>query len=151
MKILLGLIAILMAILVFMVYRNLTTPAGLGVVDGKLSTLPSSPNAISSQTDRTDRQVAPLPFIEDLQASKSRLITVLQNDVSMTIVTENEIYIHAISTTPTLGFRDDLEFYFDENNQVIHLRSASRVGYSDGGLNRRRYEQLHETYLNGTE
>ena len=55
-------------------------------------------------------------------------------------------YIYAISTTRRMKFKDDLEFFFDEQAELIHFRSASRVGYSDRGLNRDRYNELSKRY-----
>ena len=59
---------------------------------------------------------------------------------------EEQKYFHAVSTTITMKYHDDLEFYFDEQAGLVHFRSASRVGYSDRGLNRERYNRLIDLY-----
>jgi uncharacterized protein (DUF1499 family) len=59
---------------------------------------------------------------------------------------ESETYIHVVAVTPLMRYRDDVEFFFDEDASLIHFRSASRVGYSDKGLNRQRYEAIAKAY-----
>lgn len=62
------------------------------------------------------------------------------------IVTETDNYFHAEFKSALMGFVDDSEFYHDEREDVIHVRSASRVGYSDFGVNRRRVESIRERF-----
>jgi len=61
------------------------------------------------------------------------------------IVTENDTYLHVECKSAMMGFVDDVEFYFPQE-KVIHVRSASRLGYSDLGVNRKRVEQLRELF-----
>ena len=56
-------------------------------------------------------------------------------------------YVHATTRSLIFRFADDVEFFFDESNQVIHFRSSSRIGYSDFGANRARMEQLQQAIL----
>ena len=49
-------------------------------------------------------------------------------------------YLYAVFTSPLMRFKDDVEVYIDESSNLVHFRSASRVGYSDLGVNRKRYE-----------
>lgn len=140
---------ILVAIVIvslFMVAKNLKTPSGLGVADGKLAPLPKRPNAVSSQTDLSDKYVSPFPFKKNLEMSKSKMLEVLGQYGNISVISNNGNYIHAISTTPRMRFKDDLEFYFDKQAALIHFRSASRVGYSDMGLNKERYNKLFKRY-----
>ena len=150
-KIILLLLAIALAFVLLGLYRNLATPTELGVQDGRLAPLPSTPNAISSQTSKEDRRVEALPFIGSLSESKERMLSVLRDYGSISIVTQSDRYIHAIDRSALIGFRDDLEFYFDANEKLIHIRSASRVGYSDMGVNRKRYAALRARYLGETD
>jgi uncharacterized protein (DUF1499 family) len=62
------------------------------------------------------------------------------------IVTQRDDYLHAEFTTPLLRFVDDVEFLADPAAGVIHVRSASRVGYSDLGVNRRRVRRIREAF-----
>lgn len=59
------------------------------------------------------------------------------------MIKDEKNYIHAVFKTGGMKFKDDAEFYFDERNKLIHFRSASRVGYSDIGLNRKRYNKIN--------
>jgi uncharacterized protein (DUF1499 family) len=58
------------------------------------------------------------------------------------IITENKNYLYAEFTSAIMGFVDDVEFYLDEGAKVIHVRSASRLGQSDLGVNRKRIETI---------
>jgi uncharacterized protein (DUF1499 family) len=62
------------------------------------------------------------------------------------IVTLEEDYIHAECRSRIFGFVDDVEFWFDGANGVIHFRSASRMGYSDLGVNRKRMERIRKEF-----
>ncbi len=136
-------IVLLIALIVLvMVVKNMKTPEGLGVIQGKLAPLPKSPNAVSSQSDDPYKKVDPIPFKADLSESKEWIKQALLAYGGIRILKENENYIHALSTTSKMKYHDDLEFYFDEKEALIHFRSASRVGYSDMGLNRERYERI---------
>ena len=127
-----------------MVVKNMITPSNLGVNQGKLAEMPKSPNAVSSQSDDPEKKVAPIPFKGDLNDSKEWIKQALEAYGNIRIVREEGNYIHAVSTTSKMKYHDDLEFYFDEESTLIHYRSASRIGYSDMGLNRERYESLLE-------
>lgn len=137
---------IVLGLLMFL--KNQKIPRTIGLREGKLAPLPSSPNAVSSQTDIKASYVDPLEFKEDLSASRSAVLKALQQYDGATIMTEFPDYIHAVCTTRRLRFKDDLEFYFDEQEKKIHFRSASRVGYSDMGVNKKRYLLLAKRYTN---
>ncbi|MDE0896022.1 MAG: DUF1499 domain-containing protein, partial [Planctomycetota bacterium] len=70
------------------------------------------------------------------------LLALLESQPRVDLVTVEEEYAHAVFRTPLLRFRDDLELLLDSANSVIQVRSASRVGHSDMGANRRRIENL---------
>jgi uncharacterized protein (DUF1499 family) len=127
--------------------QNSRIPAELGVHAGQLAPLPASPNAVSSQTDRKNRQVAPLPFIGDLPQTRQILLQVIESYPGrVQLISATDTYIHCVFSTAWLRFRDDAEFFLDPESKVIHFRSASRSGFSDMGMNRRRYETLAALY-----
>jgi len=64
----------------------------------------------------------------------------------MVIITETESYLHAEATSLIFRFRDDVEFVIDQQANVIHFRSASRVGHSDLGANRVRMEEIRKAF-----
>jgi uncharacterized protein (DUF1499 family) len=114
-------------------------PANLGVVDGRLAPCPSSPNCVSTQATDADHRMEPMPFND--QAMK-RLKAIIAAMPRMKIVTETGDYIHAEATSRLFRFVDDVEFFVDQKAKTIDLRSASRVGHSDFGVNRARMEQI---------
>lgn len=137
---------IVILLVVLMVGKNNIEPKDLGVKDGKLKNMPNSPNAVSSQTDIQEKKVEPLEFIGDVQDSKAKILGIINNYQGTKIIKNEKNYIHVIFITGGMKFKDDVEFYFDESNKIIHFRSASRVGYSDMGMNRKRYNEIKSEY-----
>lgn len=129
-----------------MFIKNNMTPQNLGVNNGKLAEMPSSPNAVSSQAKTEEKKVSPLAYVENKSKSKLKIENIINEYKSAKIVTNDENYIHVVFSTSRMKFKDDVEFYFDEENEVIHYRSASRIGYSDMGMNRARYDELVAKY-----
>lgn len=127
-------------------------PRDLGVHDGKLRPCPNRPNCVSSQSEADIRgelgphHVHPLTFEGDPQAAWQRLLRVIRARPDATIVTEDGRYLHAEFRSRWLGFVDDFEALLEPEHQRIHVRSASRLGYSDFGVNRRRVEEIREAF-----
>jgi uncharacterized protein (DUF1499 family) len=117
-------------------------PMNLGVHDGKLAPCPASPNCVSSQSTDKDHAVEPFPFSGAPAEAMADLKKVLSRMPRARIVTTTETYLHAEFTSALFRFVDDVEFWCDESARTIHLRSASRVGNSDLGVNRKRIESL---------
>lgn len=65
-----------------------------------------------------------------------------------TIVSENNDYLHVTFSSKTFSFIDDAEFYYDRDNEIVHVRSAARAGYSDLGVNRKRIEWIRAQLSN---
>jgi uncharacterized protein (DUF1499 family) len=118
----------------------------LGVADRRLAELPRSPNAVGSQTSQIDKQVEPLPLKGDAAETKSAIINCLHKMGGNKVAAQTDDYIHAIFTTRLLRFKDDVEFYIDTVAEQVHFRSSSRVGYSDMGANRKRYQAFKKLY-----
>lgn len=118
----------------------------LGVRDGRLGPLPSSPNAVSSQAEDPSRRVEPLHFAGDPAEAMARARRAVESMPRTEIVRADERYLHATFTSRLFRFVDDVELLLDPQAGVIHVRSASRVGYSDLGANRRRVEALREAF-----
>lgn len=97
---------------------------------------------MSSQASHEEQQITPLPLTGDVANSRQRLLALLTSQPRVTVVTERNDYIHAEFTSRLLRFVDDVEFLLGP--QAIEVRSASRVGHSDLGVNRARVEQLRE-------
>jgi uncharacterized protein (DUF1499 family) len=128
------------------VIKNTKTPNTIGIKDGTLSEVPNSPNAVSSLTEDKEKFVEPFKFKENVNQTKSAIRSALEDYGNIEIKEETQYYIHAVSTTKIMRYHDDIEFLFDEKNSLVHIRSASRLGHSDMGLNKQRYEKLVELY-----
>jgi uncharacterized protein (DUF1499 family) len=116
-------------------------PAGLGVKNGNLKAPPSSPNAVSSQA--TDgHQIAPLAHKGSQEQAMKALKAIVESTPNTRIVETKPDYLYAEYASAMIGFVDDVEFYFPPNEKIIHARSASRLGYSDLGVNRKRIEAI---------
>ena len=128
-------------------------PGDLGVREGRLKPPAQTPNSVSSQAGlypdhplRLDAQVAPLRYRGDGKAALQKLATLLDATPGAVVVTRAPGYLYAQVTTRWLKFTDDLEFYLDEPAGVIQVRSASRIGRKDFGVNRARVEALRQRF-----
>ncbi len=121
-------------------------PANLGVQDGKLAPCPPSPNCVSSQSADKEHAVAPLYYTTSTPRAMADLKKVILSMKRARIVDEQDSYIHAEFTSALWRFVDDAEFYFDDAKKLIHVRSASRLGKSDFGVNRKRMEELRAAW-----
>ena len=117
-------------------------PTNLGVYEGKLSPCPSSPNCVCSQEADALHQIAPLTYSTSPAQAMADLKRIIQAQPKTQIVTESANYLYAEFTSGLMGFVDDVEFYLDEAAGVIQVRSASRLGKSDLGVNRKRIEMI---------
>lgn len=113
---------------------------------GPLIACPKSPNCVSSGAGDTRHTIAPLSYNGNREEAIARLKKVLSGMKRTTIVAEKEDYLHAEAKSLIFRFVDDVEFYFPSAEKVIHVRSASRVGYSDMGVNRERVEEIRRRF-----
>jgi uncharacterized protein (DUF1499 family) len=142
-------------ILAFLIWNNHilagTPPTNLGIQDGKLAACPATPNCVNSQTPASDVEhaIAPIEFGGKASATMENLKLILKNTPRTNIVIEGSTnYIYAEFTSKLMGFVDDVEFYIDDSSKTIQVRSASRLGESDLGVNRQRIEEIR-TKLQG--
>ncbi|WP_083399980.1 DUF1499 domain-containing protein [Vibrio barjaei] len=138
-------ITLLVVLVGYMFYKNSNAPSYLGIHNGKFAPMPSTPNAVSSQTDDPEKSVDALSF-KDLGSAKQKVVSVLSTMGGNKIEEDDGNYLHVVFTTPTMKYNDDVELYFDTNSGLLHYRSQSRTGYSDKGLNRERYNQFSALY-----
>lgn len=130
-------------------------PGDLGVKDGRLKPPSLTRNSVSSQASLypehpqlTYATIAPLPFkAAGAPQSFQALQTVLRSMPGVTIVEQKPDYLHAQAQTRWLKFVDDLEFWANPASSTIELRSESRLGREDFGLNRQRIEAIRAAYL----
>ena len=116
--------------------------AATGLTDGHLEPCPSSPNCVVSQDGDDEHAVDPISYTGDRSDVKEALLKVLSVVPRTEVIENNDDYIRTESTSRIFKFVDDAEFYFPKDENVIQVRSASRVGESDLGVNRRRIEQI---------
>ncbi|MBD6617075.1 DUF1499 domain-containing protein [Komarekiella sp. 'clone 1'] len=116
-------------------------PNNLGVSNGKLAPCPNSPNCVSSQSSDATHQIAPL-ITSNPEGAIATLKGIIQSLPRTKIITESQDYLYAEFKSALMGFVDDVEFYLDRKANVIHVRSASRLGQSDLGVNRQRIETI---------
>ncbi len=117
-------------------------PDNLGVKEGRLTDCPGSPNCVCTQASEPSHQMEPIPFTGDLTSVRERLKTAIGSIPRSKITEETDNYIRAEFTTALMRYVDDVELLIDEDEKVVHFRSASRIGHSDLGANRKRMEQL---------
>jgi uncharacterized protein (DUF1499 family) len=113
-------------------------PQNIGIQDGRLAPCPDSPNCVSSFEDSESHGIAPL------QADLDSIEAVLVQMERTNIVQQRGNYLYAEFTSRLMGFVDDVEFLYDPDSGLTHVRSASRLGYSDLGANRNRIEAIRE-------
>jgi len=121
-------------------------PSNLGLRDGKLAPCPDKANCVCSQSAEPAHAILPLPYIStaaDAMADLKRIVTRMKRS---SVVTESPMYLHAEFRSALFRFVDDVEFALDEEARVIHIRSASRIGYSDLGVNRKRVEAIRKAW-----
>jgi uncharacterized protein (DUF1499 family) len=124
-------------------------PQHIGLKDGKLKRPALTPNSVTSQADlwpdhprRSYASIAPLKASGDGSAEMKKIVEILQAMPRTTTIKTEPGYIYAQSTTALLKFTDDIEFALDASKGVIDVRSASRLGQKDFGVNRARVEAI---------
>ncbi len=121
-------------------------PDGLGVINGRLSPCPDSPNCVSTFSNGEEHGMDSLAYDGETSNAHHQIINIINQMPNTTIINTDSDYIYAEFRTPLLNLIDDVEFYFDSENGLIHFRSASRLGYSDLGVNRERMNVIIEAF-----
>ena len=137
---------LLLPLLVVMAFAvmSLTSqrPKTLGVRGGRLAVCPDSPNCVSTQADRETQRMDSIPLTTEAAEAVSAIKRVVSAMPRCQVITADEHYLHAEFTSALFRFVDDVEFFIDVEQRVIHFRSASRVGHSDLGVNRQRMQTI---------
>lgn len=143
------LLAVLLALAAQLGLLRGRMPGDLGVRDGRLKPPSMSPNSVSSQAglypdhpQRAYAQIAPLPVHGSGPQTLERLRRIVESMEGARVVKADSGYLYVQFTTRMLKFVDDAEFWFDPRSNVIQVRSASRLGRSDFGVNRARIEAI---------
>ena len=140
----------IITILTFVMLGSLVTCSGTQPMDlgvqkpGTLKACPDKPNCVSSISEDEGHKIAPLRYTGEKSQVRAKLIEIIKNGARTEIIKADENYVYAQYTSFIFRFVDDVEFYFSETEPVIHVRSASRVGRSDLGVNRNRIETIRK-------
>ncbi len=122
-------------------------PSGLGFKGGQFKPPSYKPNTVSSTVAKDDSHyIAPIAINGDPAAAWKKLAAVVRAYERATIVTESPDYLYAEFKSAGMGFVDDVEFALDASANVIHVRSASRLGVRDFDVNRKRIEAIRTTH-----
>jgi len=122
-----------------------SNPPKVQLVDGRLRACPNSPNCVSSESDSASSRIEPLTFQGPPEKAWSDLKETIP-ELGGKIQEEHDGYLWAIFTSKVFRFVDDVEFRMVSADGIVHVRSGSRVGYSDLGVNRRRVEKLRTLF-----
>lgn len=122
-----------------------TPPTDLGVSrDGRLKACANKPNCVCSQSRHKRHAIEPITFDTEPGQAMKALQAVLSDLPRTILIRHSKDYIQAECSSRWLGFTDDVEFSCNRTKRVIHVRSASRLGYFDLGANRRRVEKIRK-------
>jgi uncharacterized protein (DUF1499 family) len=119
---------------------NWRRPTNLGVKDGRLAPCKRTPNCVSSQADPQDREhyISPIAYRGTMRELRQAVASMPRT----TVITADGQYLYAEFRTRLMRYVDDVELYYDERAGLVQVRSASRLGRRDFGVNRNRIEEL---------
>ena len=123
-----------------------TKPATLGAPGGKFAACPDRPNCVSSQAGGAEHAIAPLAIKGVPATAMARLADAIRAMPGATVVVMSSDYLHAEFASSLWGFVDDVEFAVAPAATTIAVRSASRRGYGDFGVNRKRVEAIRAAF-----
>ncbi len=112
----------------------------------RIKECPESPNCVSSLSSADRSKIDPLKYRGSIDEARLALKSILASMRGSEIVKDEPEYIHATFTSTIFGFVDDVEFILDDLGKIISFRSASRTGYYDFGVNRRRMEGIARAF-----
>ena len=121
-------------------------PSQIGATEGRLSACPDSSNCVSSQSSDKKHAIEPFWYEGSAESAFQQLIKTIQGMKGARVVASEGRYVHAEFTSFLFRFVDDVEFLLDEGTKTIHVRSASRIGSSDLGVNRKRVEAIRSRF-----
>ena len=132
----------------FLIQCSGTRPGDLGIRSGKLKDCPNKPNCVQSQMAPDDSHfISPITYTSSRSDEQKRLKSLLQTIPRTSLVKEEDGYLYYEFTSLLMRYVDDVEFYLDDTTKLIHVRSASRLGHSDLGVNKKRVESIRTSLL----
>ena len=134
------------SILICVLLGSSQVSADTGAGADRFLPCPDSPNCVSSLSDNDTHFIKPFNYKDSLENVRQKLIDILKNSRGVRLVKIKSDYLHAECRSLIFRFVDDIEFYFPAESSIIHVKSASRSGYTDFGANRRRVERLRSAF-----
>jgi uncharacterized protein (DUF1499 family) len=130
-------------------FCGVSAAESLGVTGGRLAPCPYAPRCVSSQAPETDTRhyIVPLTYTATRADALIALKAAAATLPRQRLVSETDGYLRYEFTSRLIGYVDDVEFHFDENDKRVHVRSSGRIGWWDGGVNRERVEQIRREFL----
>lgn len=136
--------AVALTVRFYMLGKQSAKSVNAGLVEGQLQACPNRPSCVCSTDTREQFQIAPLAVPAGMEQPIAGLAELVGQFERTQIVEQRDDYLHVTFTTKLFRFVDDVEFLLD--GDVVQVRSVSRVGYSDLGVNRKRVEAIRERF-----
>ncbi len=114
---------------------------------GQFAPCPDSPNCVSTQSTDEKHAINPIPYSGTKDEAKKRLLQIIHSLPRSQVIVDNQDYLHVEFTSLIFRFVDDTEFFLAVEDAMIHFRSASRLGNSDLGANRKRMEAIRSRFI----
>ena len=134
----------LLALVALTLFACSSNEVTIGIVDGRLSPCPQSPNCVSSDATDEKHRIEPYRLKAPPQQVWHGLRNVLAAEPRTRVIAVDERYMHVEVESAIMRFVDDAEFLLIVDEQIIAVRSASRIGYGDLGVNRKRIERIRQ-------
>ncbi len=139
---------IIIAVIVWFFIQGAASKQGkpLGLIENKLTICPDKPNCVCSEhKDDNKHYISPIKITQNTSSALLDIKEIIDK-MGGILQSEHADYLAATFSSTIFGFIDDLEIRFDNKHNLIHIRSASRVGHSDMGVNKKRVELLKQLY-----
>ena len=145
------LLVLILAYVLRLIYLVQNTPAAAGFGSGTAITAcaTTKPNCVSTLNTEDGFKANPIVFSGDAASAVAKLKVAIQTEPNVEVVFENVQQIEVTFKTALFGFRDDARFAVNSAANHIEFSSASRVGYSDLGVNRKRMERIRAAFAAG--
>lgn len=140
-----GVLSLLVLVIALGFYKTFQVPDDLWVSTQKFPGCPHRPSCVSSMAQDEVHKVEPLRYPGDAVSARQKLEQVIRQMQLTGIEHATPEYLHVVFQTPTMRFHDDVELLVQAGG-VIQVRSISRFGYGDGGVNRVRVERIREAF-----
>ncbi|MCG8344261.1 MAG: DUF1499 domain-containing protein, partial [Chlorobiales bacterium] len=118
-----------------------------GLENGKLRPCPGTPNCVCSENSDSPGRVEPVAYGKMEHEKAWTLLKKVVDEMGGAVQDEAENYLWTTFSVPLFGFVDDVEFRLEKTGNVIHVRSASRLGFSDLGVNRNRVDDIRRRFV----